>query len=756
MKGNAGLTTFIPTIPVEYYVNNEGKKEGNLSFSYFNFINDSISYENITYSFYVFFKYYSFDKEGGETPEEFIDIKPNNIKYEFIRYFDGEGWILLNEKEVIFFDDDFTFNNLKIMIKATISTEEQIDIEKEYDNINKKYNYIEDDFKEINYNYVLPPDNPLNLVVLIANPLADNGKELRTMNDFNIITSKIYNLFNKEDYLNYTEFGPLTKNALKNIITDEKKIPVILHLICKSTYLIEDDNIINEDQPIENNNDCTYLIFEKNYDSNDQINNYNLEFINKEKLKNEIFNFEDNPGLKENISKITLIISTPLAEDVYNIFKDFGFKNILIQHTTLADVNFISEFNKTFYKSLITYLSRPINIIYEEALNIGIDKINPPRFCCCLHRHKKDCDFMKNINNEFYNYNYSQDLEKLEKEEIFEEIEKTIPHFNHLLPKCYFSNINCFKEIWRINLKSGIKYPENSFSFHDSKCFEGYHFKELKPYQIKNKVFYNICCCDTDPKIHCINNVFPKDFNDSEKNNEIRFRIPEIMKENKYIPKYEKMELLVGKNYFVLEVLKFFFSVGRYLNVWGDNIENLKKFGNIVKEYYLERYHFYESKEEEDEVTSKIKKISSFPKLNISMNANKKNEELKLKEIQSSPALLRIRTKIKEVIEIDLNNDNEIILNDEQKQDYNIIYFIYVYDKKLVKEVNFIKSKVVWFSENKLTNVNNINKSIKVTKEPTLKPEKYYQNPEKVNINEYIKFQNEANVINCWREKKND
>ena len=230
------------------------------------------------------------------------------------------------------------------------------------------------------------------------------------------------------------------------------------------------------------------------------------------------------------------------------------------------------------------------------------------------------------------------------------------------------------------------------------------------------------------------------------------------MKENKYIPKYDKMELLVGKNYFVLEVLKCFYCDGHNLNIWGDNIENLKKFGNIVKEYYLERYHFYEAKEkeEEDEVTSKIKKISSFPKLSISMNANKKNEELKLKEIQSSPALLRVTTKIKEVIEIDLNNDNEIILNDEQKQDYNIIYFIYVYDKKLVKEVNFIKSKVVWFSENKLTNVNNINKSIKVTKEPTLKPEKYYQSPEKVNINEYIKFQNEANVINIWREKKND
>ena len=342
--------------------------------------------------------------------------------------------------------------------------------------------------------------------------------------------------------------------------------------------------------------------------------------------------------------------------------------------------------------------------------------------------------------------------------EIFSEMEKTIPHFYHLLAKCAPKQ-ECSKAIEKINLNSEIKYPENSFSFHGKFCFKrNNYFKNFMSYKIKNKDYYNICCCNKLPEYHNINYVFRRDFTNMGNNNQIRFRIPEIMNEDKYIPKYDKMALLVGKNYFVLEVLKCFYCDGHNLNIWGDNIENLKKFGNIVKEYYLERYHFYESKEkkEEDEVTSKIKKISSFPKLNISMNANKKNEELKLKEIQSSPALLRVTTKIKEVIEIDLNNDNEIILNDEQKQDYNIIYFIYVYDTKLVKEVNFIKSKVVWFSENKLTNVNNINKSIKVTKEPALKPEKYYQSPEKVNINEYIKFQNEANVINIWREKKND
>ena len=48
---------------------------------------------------------------------------------------------------------------------------------------------------------------------------------------------------------------------------------------------------LNENQQNLNNNDCTYLIFEKDYNSKDQIYNYNLEFINKEKLENEIFNF---------------------------------------------------------------------------------------------------------------------------------------------------------------------------------------------------------------------------------------------------------------------------------------------------------------------------------------------------------------------------------------------------------------------------------------------------------------------------------
>ena len=85
-------------------------------------------------------------------------------------------------------------------------------------------------------------------MVLTSNPLMNDKKELRIINEFNMITNKIYNLFEEEDYLKYTEFLPLTFNTFKNAITNEQKRPVILHLICKSTYIFPEEdknNIIN-------------------------------------------------------------------------------------------------------------------------------------------------------------------------------------------------------------------------------------------------------------------------------------------------------------------------------------------------------------------------------------------------------------------------------------------------------------------------------------------------------------------------------
>jgi hypothetical protein len=192
-------------------------------------------------------------------------------------------------------------------------------LKKKYDKIDKDISYIYRQItKEKEDDLSLPPDAPYNLVVLTANPLMDGEKELRTVNDFNIITSKIYEAFDEKDFLKYTIFLPLTFNSLKNIITDEQKRPVILHLICKSTYIFPEFEKAKDDKISENSEDYTNLIFE-----DDDNNYYKAKFINKQKLENDIFNYNKKPKLKENVNKITLIISTPLATDVYNIFEKF-------------------------------------------------------------------------------------------------------------------------------------------------------------------------------------------------------------------------------------------------------------------------------------------------------------------------------------------------------------------------------------------------------------------------------------------------
>ena len=744
------------TVDLEYFVNYDEKKEGKLSFNYLGENNDRITYEDITYSFYSFLKY-------QQDSDDFSDIKPNYIIYEFIRYFDGDGWIILEEKDIIFIDDKLTFDIIKIMIKATVLSSEKMEIKKKYENIDKEIDYIYNNmFKESSYS---PPDAPMNLIVLTANPIMDpNGKkELRTMNDYNIITSKIYDLFNKEDYLKYTEFGPLTIKTLKDAVTNEQKRPVILHLICKSTYITPDDPKESENAP--------KLIFEKKYNYNQNISNYYSEFVDKKILKEQIFNYEKNLELIDKVKKITLIVSTNLAEYVYDMFKDFKFKNILIQHTTLADVSFVADFNKTFYRDLIRYLTQPINKIYEDALNDYMDKLNPPIFCCCFHKHKDNCPFLKNIQNELYNKNF-----KLPQTKSLETLEEYIPHFYHLIPDCPH-NPSCKVKIEEMNMKNintdKKKYPEDSFSLHYSLCYKKFKFNKTIPrFKIdeKNQInFYNICCCQEDPKRHNLNFIFQKDFSkDQKNNNQIRFRRAEITREKNYVPKYDKMELLIGNNKNIIDIIESFFSNELNINIFGDTIENLKKVGCVVKEYYLERYYFYESnnkeskeeeKEKSPEIEVKIKRNKSSP--NLLENDNNMDDDIidengiNLVSLQSHPMFI-IDKKNKKInfIERELNEDNKNISQD-YKLNFNNIYFIYVHDPSLVTKVKIRDTKIIWFSEKELEG-NRFKNKIQLTEEPKTpkdKPQEYYKNLPKVYLNEYIKFQNKKEVINNWRKQ---
>ena len=680
-------------IELIYYLNNDKKEEGNLNFNHDKKI---ISYNDIIERFFSFL----IEKEPKENSDlNFNEIKEDNIIYNSIRYFNGYGWILLNQDDVIILDEDLSLNNLKIMIYAAIISENTKKIKNKYDNIDEEIKKIYEDITKEKKTY-LPPEAQLNLVVLTANPLMYGTKELRTMNDFNKITSKIYNCFDEEDYLKYTRFWPLTFKTLKNVITDEEKIPVILHLICKSTYVIPEqkkENILSE-----NSDDYTNLIFE------DDNNYYNSEFINRKKLENEIFNYNLNPKLKENVNKIILIISTPLAQDVYNIFKNFGFKNIIIQHTTLADVNFIADFNYRFYKYIITHLSQQINKVYEDALKCEIDGVNPPTFCCCFHKHKTTCDFFKNLQNELYNS---------KKDEKLEDFKLLVPHFNHLFPDCYNNKSPCQELIDELKKRpecSGIKFPENSFCFHTTECLKNFRFvPKIKP---KDKIkipdiridFANFCCCKEEPQIHNISSVFIIDFSAENNNNEIRFRKAEKSRENlQYKPNYEKMISFIGNNEVIFKVLKFFTSTDRQLNIYGDNLENLRQFRYVLIEYYLERYYFFKSN-------------TSLAQINLNEdNSNDDISDIELYQIKSAP-LIGQMNKIDFAV-LNLNTNNIESLKEEDKINNNKIYFIYVSKNNLKDKITIRYIKIVWFSEEEVQTIKN---RIKFNKEPVPKKKK--------------------------------
>ena len=696
-----------PIVELEYFIDNEEKKKGKLSLNY---SGDKITYEDITNAFYLFLLH--------EPNSQISDIKQSNIIYEFIKYFDGDRWILLNEKRNLIIDDKLTLDKLKLMIKANVLNKEKMDIK----------------YKEENN------DAPLNVIVLTANPLMDGAKELRTMNDYNIISSKIYDIFWQRGYIKNTIFGPLTIKTLKDAISNEQKRPVVLHLICKSTYLIPEN-------PNESKENCTKLIFEKNYNYNQSINNYDLEFIDKKRLKEDIFNYESNPKLRENVNKIILIISTDLAEYVKDMFQDFGFKNILIQHTTLADVNYVADFNESFYKDIIRYSGLPINTIYEVTLNDYkyMDETKLPIFCCCFHKHKDDCPFLKNIKNELYNNNFKIKND-ISQKEMFEKIEESIPHFYHLLPDCCLLP-KCSDRFKYLNNKQKDKiFPENSFSSHNIICYKKFkYYKKINAIKNNTVRYFNICCCQESPEKHSIDYIFPKDFSKEKRNNEIRFKKTELVTNKQYATKYD--ELLIGNNNNILELIKFLLSSDLNLNIYGDNIENMKKFGNIANNYFLLRYYYYESNKSEEEKEHENEIGFESPK-NLLENDNTINViDFALKE--GHPKIM-FDEKAKKVLiyDYDLKKDNRVKL--ENYQTYQI-YYIYVYDSDLVNNIQLNNKKIIWFSEKKLEG-NRFEKRLELNKDPELQPKEYYNNPTNVFLNEYIKFQNNKYVINNWRK----
>ena len=202
------------------------------------------------------------------------------------------------------------------------------------------------------------------------------------------------------------------------------------------------------------------------------------------------------------------------------------------------------------------------------------------------------------------------------------------------------------------------------------------------------------------------------------------------MKEKKFFPDYEKMELLVGKNSIVFDLIKFFYSKEQYYNIYDDKIEkieNLESFESFVKaviEYYkYKNYYLYEPDEEEKDV--QLKKIKSTPQLvlrkllsGISNDGNikSKNSEL-IPDISTEKKIDFIEIKLKE---------NEII-NEDMIYNFmndNKIIFIYVYDTELLSSIKKANQKIIFLSNKKLEQL----KFIKNFKKLTLNPPIGYNN----------------------------
>ena len=539
-------------LKIIYYLNDSGKKECLINLDK---DKEYITYRELTEKFIYFLKSNFEEIEENENSLTYndFDFKTiNNITFENIRYFHSQGWISLKNNEIIDLQENNQENTINIIIKANILSKENLMIKKRYTLIKNELNNllinINNNISNKNTLENIENNNIFDIIILIANPLMDKEKELRTMNDFNIIAYSIQDIISQSiESINF-QFLPLTKINFIESISIKK--PIILHIICKSIYDLEENNVNN----YKNSSDITYLLFENK--------DFNVDKISKEDI-DELFQSNE---LKENIKNINLIISTPLTKDTYEIFKKYEFRNILVQHTTLADVNYISKFNYSFYEYILGNNNCDIYNAYLNSLCQN-DYIKDTQFCCCFHQHdiNDNCEIVKNLRNELYlgnNYN---------------------AHFNHL-------NFYCDCNRLYSNFCNHFENCENLNNFNNKN-------------NIKNSK--NKCCCKKKTK-HTLEFIFSKNFKeqkndliiDKNKNSniinigtKIRFNLNENKTNN--IPDYRKMKILLGKNKIVFEAMNFLINNSKdnkVLNIYNDEIHNLLELAEIIIEYYKERY----------------------------------------------------------------------------------------------------------------------------------------------------------------------
>ena len=529
------------------------------------------------------------------------DNQKEKITYEFIRYYDNEydAWVLLKESEVFKLK-----KKNELLIKVRIESAKENNIINQFIDLNNKIDDLSNNFdKKINNenNNINNNDSELDIAVLTANPLIniinennkEEIKELISMNDFNNLTNSIYNIIKNSNKIINAEFLPLTINNLSEVI---KLKPQIIHLICKSTYIIDDNNINNndKDKDKDKNKAKDKVEFSENYANLifEDDSYFNMRTVKKDDLA-KIF--------KEDIIKNTvLIISTQLSQDIYEMVKDFKFKNILVQHTTITNSLYIEERNYLFYTNIIEQMNNNsiqdlYNNVEDMQRNLNI------QFCCCSHHHKKTCKtLLQNLENELY----FNDKDKRDENII-------IPHFYHLKYAC-----ECKKWYYIHSKDCKINNKTNRSTTYICCCFKR---KDIDEYQKKKN--YN--------NIHEI--LFFGNF--SEKTN-INVKlgcgkdgIP-IIKNTDIIPNYEIMKVISGRNKIVYDIYNELFILNNnFLNIYSNgNKTELIELTDIIIEYFKERS---EALFVEDGIEN-IKRIKSEQSLS-------KKYEYSLKPLKSSP-----------------------------------------------------------------------------------------------------------------------
>ena len=631
-------------IKIELHINNKRQADFTLEFK-----EKSINHNSIKSNLNKYlFEHNIFSEFNEEEDLEYKSIKYFNYKYKALVSLKKNENLEIKEVQKLF---------IMIRIKSEIEKKilnQFIEIDKELDILSEQLYFNNENNDNNIYN-----DSELDIAVLTANPIVnivnknikEEIKELSSMNDFNNITNSIYNKIKASGKIIKAEFLPLTINNLKDVI---KLKPKILHLICKSTYIIND---INNNEVIYSYNYAN-LIFEDN-------EYFNMRAIKRNDL-NDIFD-------KYLIKNTILIISTQLSKDIYEMVKVFEFQNILVQHTTIANSSFVEDFNYYFYRNIIEHMEHiSIDLYNKNAQNMSKNK--NVQFCCCFHHHIKTCKLFKNLENELYVCNDKDNKD----ESIF------IPHFEHLHFKC-----NC---------------QENG----NNEGFFDCHMRECINNHKGTSRVNSSCCCYK--KIEEIKKNHKNEFifhNFLEKSNNIKLGSGKdgiaIINNNKTenIPNYEIMKVITGRNIIVYEIYnELFKSNNNFINIYKkENIDELDKLADIIIEYLKER-----NNNDNDLEIAKNQKPQSNKLI---------NEPLKFdyKTLKSSPNLTIINKNYYFEKKI-LKKDEKRISNEYNKDNKNLVYFLIIEDDeikdKIFDELSKKNLKIVFMTKNKI-NINNKN-----------------------------------------------